>query len=812
MSLLAELDLPADLLAAVRALDGVVEDDAPAEDAQRQDQLTRIGQILCREKDSAVNARRQSGIETIWQRCEEHFNSIDGANRHEFGNAQWAKPLTMDGTVSTEDSQPSKGRSTAFPPVTSRYVNVAHAKVTEILLPPDEKAFSFSPTPVPELVEAKEDTTPLTHPETGQPLERDTRPDEVAPQSGAGLPGMPMSGPDGPPQPLTVKDLAEEVEEQASTASEKAEKRVYDWMIEGGYRPEARKSLLDAAKLGTLVLKGPYPKIKRRMAATKVQGPDGAEVVKVKIVEKVVPAFKRISLWDFYPDRNCGENPADGNWIWERDRMSERSLRRLMKEPGYLKSQITLVIEQGPMKKYVESGRPSDLIDSEQYEVWHGQGVLSREDYLCINPPSNENPAPDEDVQAVPIIATIINDVVIKAVFHPLEVSGDFNYHVMPWQRRDGYWAGVGVAEQVFTAQRIVKSATRAMLDNAGYAAGPQVIIDTGCISPPEGQAWELKPWKIWFKGSSTTIDDVRKAFTVIEFPDRQAALLAIIEYGFRLAEESTNIPLIAQGQSGNTTPDTFGATDLQNTNANQLLRSIAENYDECVTQPLVNQCYEWLLLDTDIPADEKGDMDINAQGSSALAERAIQRQTIAQLGPLNLNPAYGGDPKRWYKELLRSLRFNPAKFCYSKAEQDKIDSTPPPSPPQVEVAKIRAEVDQMKMQLQQQMKDAELQLKQALGQQDKDRDTVYVQAETERTRNAHQARMVELNLKRELAMLDYANKRELTLEQVKADLAMNTQKLMMQRELAQHDTPGETTSPPTEPPGKAPDGQSFEK
>ena len=39
------------------------------------------------------------------------------------------------------------------------------------------------------------------------------------------------------------------------------------------------------------------------------------------------------------------------------------------------------------------------------------------------------------------------------------------------------------------------------------------------------------------------------------------------------------------------------------------------------------------------------------------------------------------------------------------------------------------------------------------------------------RTQAEHQARMAELNIRRELAMLDYANKREITLEQIKADL-----------------------------------------
>jgi hypothetical protein len=294
---------------------------------------------------------------------------------------------------------------------------------------------------------------------------------------------------------------------------------------------------------------------------------------------------------------------------------------------------------------------------------------------------------------------------------------------------------------------------------------------------------------------------------------------MSIIEYAFRLAEESTNIPLISQGQSGPTTPDTFGAAQLQNNNANQLLRNIGYTFDDYVTEPVVREFYEWLLLDPDVPDDEKGDFKINAHGSIALVERAIQDQTIIQMGPIVLNPAYGIDPKRWFAMLSKSKRLNPADFQYSEEEQRRIDETPPPVPPQVQAAQVRAQHDAQQAELDRQLERELAQLEyQTLLQRaklDTDRDTAYVNAETERTRAEGQAKLQELLVKKELAILDYSNKRGISVEQAKAAIAQTAMKLRVQKELAmlsQTNRAPEVTKPPTEPPGRAPAGQAYQK
>jgi hypothetical protein len=798
-----------------------------------QEMLDSISTAIAERRNEAKAARSSSGIEQTWRECEEAYLGIDEANRQEYAGVRWSKPMDLQGPVTT--GQQPKGpnyKSTVFVPLTARYVDAGFAKVGEILLPPDDKAFSFSETPVPDLIKAKEDKSQVVHDGMGNvPLMRPLKPGETPPPPApgpapaptnaaslspllsagvpqnpqaqppqdlrAGLPGQP--GAAGPQMvPLTVSDLAEEAIEMARKKAEAAEKRIYDWMVESNYTAEMRKVIFDAARCGVGVLKGPFPKVKRGMAVQKA-GPHGLEI---QIEDKINPAYAWVDFWNIYPDPACGENIHDGDFIFERDHLSPRQVRELKDVPGYIAAQIDKVLVEGPTTALETNdgegnggNEPHAAQRKGRFQVWYYYGTLKRSELSCIcsaaDKPLSSDDVP-EDQQQVYAIVTLINNTVVRAAINPLD-SGKFPYHSVPWRRRGGHWAGIGVGEQLRTAQKMLNAATRAMLNNAGKSAGSQFIVDRAQIEPADGN-WTITPDKIWNKKPDSPGQDVRQAFMSIDIPNTTAQLMTIINYAMQLAEESTSIPLITQGQSGPTTPDTLGATQIQNNNANQLLRSIGYAFDDYITEPVVRQSYEWLLLDPDVPDDEKGDFQINAHGSAALVERAIQDQTIAQMGPMVVNPAYGFDPKKWAAEFVKSKRMVPENFQYTPEEQAKLDSAPPPVAPVVQAAQIKAASDE----------------KIAQGEQGIDQQ----KASAEATVDLH-----ELAIRRELALLDYANRRGMNLDAVKAELAQTAMKLQTQEKLNavdtaadmhRHHNPGAVTKPPVQVPGRAADGQQF--
>lgn len=779
------------------------------EDDPRADKLRHLGQVFAKKRDEAVAARKSSGIEDVWTAAEEAYLGIDDANRSQFAGGRWMKglttsaPLTKEGRSSNEDV-----RSTVFVPVTRRYVDAADAKVTEILFPPDDKAFSLKPTPIPELIKDKDSLERMLWedgPYAGQPMERDMTPQEMQAQN-----LQPQPGETPPGVPIFRKDVVAEAMQVAAARAAKASDWIYDSMIECGYRREGRLMMFDSARLGVGVMKGPCPQIVKSSATKRIageKGPDGTpgkDRVVLQIVEEVKPASSWVDVWNFFPDPACGENIHHGGHVFERDFFSTKRLEDLKKLPNYHTDLIDQVIEEGPSKKYTTTGKPQDRDHKDEFEVWYGYLTVTREDLELVNPEATKGLPKDQ--RHVHAIMTLVNDTVIYGTLHPLD-SGSFPYRVHCWTRRSGSWAGIGVGEQVSVPQRIVNGATRAMMNDAGVSCGAQLVM-SHTVEPVDGSR-KMAPFKVWVMNADATVgDDARKAFFSVEIPNHTPQLMSIVEYGFRLAEEASSIPLISQGQSGKTTPDTFGATQLQNNNANQLLRRVGYSFDDAVTEPTVKDYYEWMLMDPDVPEDLKGDFQINAHGSVALVERAIQDQTLWQMNEIVMadNVKIGVDPKKWFALLMKSRRLDPREVQFTPEEQAKLDSQPPPPPYQVQIAQLRAQAEARENGL-----DRQLALQ--IAQLERDRDTLYVQSETDRTTNEHQAKMKEIEAKINLAVLDYSNKRGISSEQVRERLASTSMRLIVQKQLAGLKggvKSPQVATPAVEPQGRAENGKAF--
>jgi hypothetical protein len=282
------------------------------------------------------------------------------------------------------------------------------------------------------------------------------------------------------------------IRDQAAVAAKKSETRIYDWMVEANYPAEARKVIKDAARIGTGVLKAPFPEQQRSKSVKKLNG-----AIAIEMVEKIVPGMKWRDPWDIFPADGCGENIHDGDYILERDYLSPKNLKKLKGQPGYMDDQIDKVLEEGPGKVYIED--KADKKSSNRYEVWYFYGGISKSDLSLTNAVGKESVKED----TIPAIITLVNDTVIRAIINPNE-DGAFPYRVVPWSRRAGHWAGVGVGEQISMPQRMVNAATRALLNNAGVSSGPQIILDQVGIVPADG-SWVLTPNKIWYRTAEST-------------------------------------------------------------------------------------------------------------------------------------------------------------------------------------------------------------------------------------------------------------------------------------------------------------------
>lgn len=833
------------------------------QDADGQN-VSRITTLIIELRDEAVNGRKESGIEDIWYEAERSYAGIDDANAGEYPNSRWSKPMSADGPLTQDvrrdpNEQP---KSTVFLNITDRYVTAATAKVVEILIPSDDKPYAIEPTPIPELADGKDDNSPIRmddipgSPVATRPLRADEiqnpSPAAVAAAPAISLPGPPMTPQPGavpaapggpavapgaavaePPRvPVRVRDAAEEKESLAEKRAKKAEKRVDDWLTEAKYTAHKRAAIHDCARLGVGVLKGPFLETRsaRVIEGLDAEGENGDNIA-FTMVQKTVPSVKWIDPWNCFPDPACGENTDDGDNFTELALLTKKGMRKLKGQPGYDWKAIDLCLDEGPGKTSHESesaerGDPKVVATntSKKFEAWYVHCNIEKADLECLYRASGQElklTNREKRHKTLPIIATMVNDRLIKCAINPFD-TGRFPYRCVPWQRRAGHWAGKGVAEQLKAPQRIVNGAVRAMMDNAGISAGGQIVINREALEPADGK-WNIVPNKIWWRTADGAEMPVQDLFATFDIPNKTVELQIILHEGQRQAEEVTSIPLVTQGQSGSTTPETYGATQLQNNNANQMLRLLAGHWDIYETVPLLDMCYEHLLLDPDVPSDEKGDFQIKARGSAILVERAITQQFLVQIGGIVKDPESELSYARWCEELLRANHVDPERLRLTEEEKQERASRQPPKMPQVQVAEIKAATDEKRLALEQQRAQQEgtqAQAQLTLDQQDVESDRIVA------------LQKIKAESEGRVAQLEAENNK------MKVDLAKMTMQLQTQRDLARQANAAKATAErkgkegdrqnrrlrrqngpvvpqvapaPTEPPGLAPNGTAFQ-
>lgn len=751
----------------------------------RETRICGIGKIVAGKREEAIKAKNISGIERIWAEDEEYYVGIDDANRH---TATYIKPPGMTGGLSrSKVNDPS--RSSAFFNITGQFCDSASARMGDILIPAGDWNFAVKPTPVPD--KEKDDSGPLSPPAptdaSPSPLDTQQKKSSLAPDP-------------------------ESRESQIADTVNRAELQIRDWLVGCSFHSEERKVLDDCVRIGTGILKGPIPKKNRAQIVRDAEGK-----VSVEYREEIVPASYRVSPWDFFPDPSCGDNVHDGSFVLERYMMTPRQLRDLKGVPGFLSEQIDKVLDEGPSKKNYDGGLRRALTvdtDDQSYEVWYYYGDVCLDDLNAMQVPS----ASDGGKEYVPAVVVIINDTPIKAFLNPLD-SGDFPYDVIPWQPQQGIPWGIGVARKGRVPQDMLNAAARAMMDNAGLSSGPQLVIRSNAIRPADG-SWMLTPRKIWL---TTDVSDVRSAadaISAINIPMMQNELLAIIQQAYKMMEDSTGVLFIMQGQQGSA-PDTVGGMELLHRNATATLRRIARVFDERITEPHIRRYYSYLLQHG--PDDCKGEMQIEAIGSTAMVEREIQVMELTQLLQFSLNPVFGLDPEMTMNEILIAKRFIPSKLQMSDAKKKQMSSQPQVIPA-VEAAKIRADATLRTEQIRaaSAMHKAQITM---------DRDTAYTNAMTQQNRDNAISRKEELQIKREAALLkrdqamaDYANQRSISLDKEKALLAKAAMTLRVQSQMAKdanalshsgnvanhHVAMAQVAASLAEPPGKAANGEGF--
>nr|WP_216293275.1 hypothetical protein [Delftia acidovorans]MCA1066842.1 hypothetical protein [Delftia acidovorans] len=571
---------------------------------------------LLSKRREAIAGRAGSGIEEEWTEDEEHYQGIDDANRS-FQNANQLYRSRKMAIVGGQSKQQGPSRSVVFLNITRPYTDAASARVADMLLPTDDRAWEIKATPLPTL-----------SPALRQRL---------------------MDAMGGIYKQKTVEEFVQEQIHNAAEAAKGMQRAIEDSLVESNWHGEMRQLIEDSARIGSGVFKGPYPVMRTSRMAIKDPVTQTTEFVKF---DEIKPGSKRIDAWNFFPDPACGENLHNGGYTWEREHIGPRQIKEMLADPSYETAELLAVLREGPSR--TREGTEAVYRPGEnEFEMWIFYGHCAREHLARLGVEMEEG---DED--RVPTMAVMINDRLVKVVLSPQE-DGEFPYDVLAWQRRPGMPWGVGISRQVRTAQRMLNGAARAMMDNNGLSAAPQVVIGNG-VTPEDG-VWSLRPGKIWRAEANADVSDVRGAFNAFTVPSAQVTLMNTIQFALKVAEDTTGMPAMLQGIRGDA-PNTLGGMQMQNNNATSVLRRLAKRFDDYMTRPHIQRYFDWMMTYSD---DEsiKGDFQIDVRASSALVERDAQQQFLMTLLQVSANPIYELDPAKLAAELCKGQRLDPANF-----------------------------------------------------------------------------------------------------------------------------------------------------
>ena len=707
----------------------------------------QLAQVLLKRRDQAVRYRAGLGIETQWAEYQAYYEGEEESSR-----VAYYKGMTLGSPLLAKPKNDFKSK--IFLNITRPYVETAASKVIEVLCPVDDRAFSIVPSPIPFAVMG------------GQEMRGTAIPQEMGAPPGQ-APMVDQNGMPAAPQQIQQQQVEKSVEDKLRIAARGAERWIDDALQECGYGRELRRLVDDAARLGTGIMRGPIPTVR---VSRKV---DGDQLV---MVEEIVPESKCISIWNAFPDPACGDNIHNGQYFIEHDNLTEKQVRELIAAPGYIPSAIEEVLRQGPQENattaLVKAPHESSDQVAKNYHIWYYHGFLSVEDVVAMGCDCG-------DIEGgVAAVITIINDTPIKAHLAPLS-AGKFPYDFMCWQRTAGSPWGIGIARQIRACQSILNATVRSMMENAGLSSGPQIILGRGSIIPADG-SWVITPRKVWLLKPDADIPDVTKAFNAVQIPSIQQELLETVNFVLKMAENVTGLPILLQGQQGPTgVPETVGGMQILVANASGLLRRMARIFDDSITKPHVTSYYEWMM---EFGEDDsiKGDFQVIPRGSSALVIKDMRATFLIQVVPqLIANPNFGIDPARYFKEVAKLNGLEPSDVQFTEAELQALMQQEAPPDPRVQVAQIRTEGDLKKTEM-------VVATDQARIARDIDRDRAYVEAENERTKTTGIVKMAELELRRELLIMELAQRDKLSIDTIKAQLAMKGADVDLTRELAQ--------------------------
>ena len=472
--------------------------------------------------------------------------------------------------------------------------------------------------------------------------------------------------------PMIPQDIKSSII-KANIACDNMRVRISDDLIEANWNEKFSRAVLDLVISGTAVIKGPFASTKTKSKWAKSNSEFG-----IMQDEDIRADVEVVSPYEFYPDP-AAFDIGDAMWAIQRHVLNKAQLMQLAKSSDFKEDEIMKVIEAHPAGNWVAEPWESRVysLNKNNTQMNQFERYIAYEHWGWMTPEELRNAGfPIEDRKSKqPVMACIwsVGNYCIK-----ISVSGLDNpslpFMVCPYERVLYSIWGRSLPEKMRDPQEIVNASARAMVDNMGIAAGPQVIYDTSRMV--NGFRFDgLKPWGVW---SVKTMEGMSQP--PVQFVQTPSILseLKLLQDNFKLfIQEVTSMPDMTQGfagtASGQHNRTASGMSMLFNA-ANSYIRGIIFNIDNFITKPLVRRIYDW-NMQYSTNETIKGDFTVYAGGVQELVNNESRLANMQELAQIMMDPDYKPyiNKSAILKEWIRLHGFNGTEMVNSDEEAARI-------------------------------------------------------------------------------------------------------------------------------------------
>ena len=449
----------------------------------------------------------------------------------------------------------------------------------------------------------------------------------------------------------------------AQEAARRMEKLIHDQIEESSGSSEIRNALLEAALLGTGVVKGPFNFNKTLHRWTNEDGERQYKPLEVR-----VPRIEFVSCWDLYPDPSA-TTIEECEYIIHRHKLNRSQFRALKNLPYFDKDAIRECLMMGPNyeEKYYESHLKEsentiEGVENSSYEVLEYWGVMDAE---SAREAGIDLPDDVDELDEVQINAWVTGNKILRAVANPF-TPYRIPYHSFPYERNPYNFFGIGIAENMDDSQQIMNGHARMAIDNLALAGSLVFDVDESALVG--GQSMEIYPGKIFRRQAGMP----GQAIHGLKFPNTATENMMMFDRFRQLADEQTGLPSYSHGQTGvqSMTRTASGMSMLLGA-ATLNIKTVIKNLDDFLLKPLGEAYFQWNMQFFEGSLDIDGDLEVRATGTNSLMQKEVRSQRLTMFLQTAQNPAIAPFVKisKLISELAYSLDLDPDEILNDPEE-----------------------------------------------------------------------------------------------------------------------------------------------